>query len=49
LHTVNGTACAVPRVLMGIMEYYQEANGDIRIPEVLQPFMSGKKVFRLME
>ncbi len=42
-HTLNNTAVASPRILVAIMENYQQADGSIRIPDVLQPFM-GKKV-----
>jgi len=38
VHTVNGTACAVPRMLVAIFEQFQEADGSIRIPTALQPF-----------
>ena len=44
-HTLNGSGLALPRVLIAIMETYQQADGSILIPEVLQPFM-GKKVIR---
>lgn len=42
-HTLNNTAVASPRILVAIMENYQQADGSIRVPDVLQPFM-GKKV-----
>ncbi|MEE6490585.1 hypothetical protein FKM82_015908 [Ascaphus truei] len=38
-HTVNGTACAVPRLLIAILESNQLKDGTVRVPEVLQPFM----------
>ncbi len=38
LHTLNGSALAIPRVLIAIMENYQQPDGSIRIPEVLQPY-----------
>eukprot|EP01119_Soliformovum_irregulare_P024516 TRINITY_DN879_c0_g1_i1.p1 TRINITY_DN879_c0_g1~~TRINITY_DN879_c0_g1_i1.p1 ORF type:complete len:328 (+),score=47.18 TRINITY_DN879_c0_g1_i1:1206-2189(+) len=41
LHTVNGTACAVPRIIIAILENFQKADGTIAIPAVLQPFMGG--------
>ena len=44
LHTVNGTACAVPRVLLAILENNQQEDGTINIPEVLQPFVGLKKI-----
>lgn len=42
-HTLNNTAVASPRILVAIMENYQQADGSILVPEVLQPLM-GKKV-----
>lgn len=45
-HTVNGTACAVPRMLITILESFQNDDGTIAIPNVLQKYMSGKKEIR---
>ena len=44
-HTLNGSGIALPRVLIAIMENYQQADGSISIPEVLQPYV-GQKVIR---
>ena len=44
VHTLNGTACAVPRMLIAICETYQLKNGTIAIPDKLQPFMQGKTI-----
>ena len=44
VHTVNGTACAVPRMLIAICEQNQTQNGSVIIPEVLRPFMSGQTI-----
>jgi seryl-tRNA synthetase len=44
LHTLNGSALALPRVLIAIMENYQQEDGSILIPEVLVPYMGGKRV-----
>jgi seryl-tRNA synthetase len=41
LHTLNGSALALPRVLISILESYQQADGSVRIPEALLPFMGG--------
>ncbi len=41
LHTLNGTAIAIGRTLVAIMENYQEADGSIKIPPVLHPYMNG--------
>jgi seryl-tRNA synthetase len=39
VHTLNGSGLALPRVLIAVMENYQTAEGTIRIPEVLQPYV----------
>jgi len=39
VHTLNGSALAVGRTLIAIMENYQQADGSIEIPEVLKPYM----------
>lgn len=41
VHTMNSTACAVGRTLIAIYENYQDKDGNIKIPEVLVPFMNG--------
>jgi seryl-tRNA synthetase len=41
LHTVNGSGLAVGRTLVAVMENYQQADGSIRIPDVLKPWMGG--------
>ncbi len=43
LHTLNGTAIALSRGILSVMENYQQADGTIRVPEVLRPFI-GKDV-----
>jgi seryl-tRNA synthetase len=43
VHSLNNTAIATPRVLVSVIENYQNADGTIRVPTVLQPFM-GKSV-----
>ncbi len=44
LHTLNGSGLAVGRTLLAVMENYQQADGSIAIPEVLQPLMNGQTV-----
>ena len=44
VHTLNGTATAIGRTLIAIIENYQEKNGSIKVPEVLQPFINRQKV-----
>ena len=46
LHTLNGSGLATSRVFPAIIEQYQNADGSINIPEVLQPFMGGQKVIK---
>jgi len=43
-HTLNGTVIAMSRCMIALIENYQTADGDVRIPDVLIPFMGGKKV-----
>lgn len=43
VHTLNGSGLAVGRTLVAIMENYQDKQGNIRIPDVLQPYMQGVK------
>ena len=45
VHTLNGSGLALPRALIAVMENYQQADGSIAIPEVLQPYV-GEKVIR---
>ncbi|MCU7959920.1 MAG: serine--tRNA ligase [gamma proteobacterium symbiont of Bathyaustriella thionipta] len=44
LHTVNGSGVAAGRALVAVMENYQQADGSIRVPEVLQAYMNGKQL-----
>lgn len=44
-HTLNNTAIASPRILIAILENYQQADGSVRIPDVLQSFL-GKDVIK---
>lgn len=42
VHTLNGSALALPRVVISIIESYQQADGSVIIPEVLRPYMGGR-------
>jgi seryl-tRNA synthetase len=44
VHTLNGSGTAVGRALIAVMETYQQENGAIAVPDVLQPYMGGLKV-----
>ena len=41
VHTLNGSGLALPRVVIAVLEYYQQSDGSIAIPEVLRPYMQG--------
>ena len=45
-HTLNNTVVAPPRMLIAFLENNLQADGSIRIPEVLQPYMGGQKVIK---
>ncbi len=42
VHTINGSGLAVGRTLVAVLENYQQADGSVVIPEVLQPYMGGQ-------
>ena len=42
-HTLNGSALAVPRVWAAILENFREADGSVRIPDALAPYMRGAR------
>jgi len=42
-HTLNNTVIASPRILIPLLELYQNADGSVTIPKVLQPYMNGKE------
>jgi len=44
VHTLNGSALAIGRTLVAILENYQEADGSVRVPHVLKPYMNGVDV-----
>ncbi|MGM4906049.1 serine--tRNA ligase [Tardiphaga sp. 866_E4_N2_1] len=44
VHTLNGSGTAVGRALIAVMENYQQEDGSIAVPDVLQPYMGGLKV-----
>ncbi len=45
-HTLNGSGLALPRVLIAILENYQQPDGSVVIPEVLRPYMGGVEVIK---
>jgi len=46
VHTLNGSGLALPRVIIAIMENYQQPDGSIVVPEVLRPYMSGLELIK---
>jgi len=44
VHTLNGSGLALPRVMIAVLENYQQSDGSIAIPRVLQPYMDGLEV-----
>lgn len=46
VHTLNGSGLAIGRTVVAILENYQQADGSVTIPEVLQPYLHGAKSIR---
>ncbi|MCP4425894.1 MAG: serine--tRNA ligase [Chloroflexi bacterium] len=46
VHTLNASGLALPRVMIGIIENYQQADGSVVVPEALRPYMGGVDVIR---
>lgn len=46
VHTLNGSGLAVGRTMAAVLENYQQADGSIKVPEVLVPYMGGVEVIR---
>ena len=46
VHSLNNTALAMPRVICQIVENYQQADGSIKIPEALRPYMGGREFIK---
>ena len=44
VHTLNGSGLALPRTMIAVLETYQQADGSVRVPKVLQPYMGGLQV-----
>lgn len=43
LHTLNASGVALPRVVVAILEYYQNGDGTVTVPEALRPYMGGQE------
>ncbi|USZ70403.1 serine--tRNA ligase [Natronosalvus halobius] len=44
LHTLNASGLALPRVMVAIIEYYQNEDGTVTVPEALRPYMGGQEI-----
>ncbi|MDX6358749.1 MAG: seryl-tRNA synthetase [Nocardioidaceae bacterium] len=44
--TLNGTLCAMPRTIVAILETHQQADGSVRVPEALRPYLQGREVLK---
>ncbi|MFC7214156.1 serine--tRNA ligase [Saliphagus sp. GCM10025334] len=44
LHTLNASGLALPRVMVAILEYYQNEDGTVTVPEALRPYMGGQEI-----
>src|ERR1700734_2555952 len=46
VHTLNGSGLAIGRTWLAVLENYQQADGSVRVPKALQPYMGGEEVIR---
>ena len=46
VHTLNGSGLALPRVLIAVLENYQQADGTVRVPKALRPYLGGDEVIK---
>jgi seryl-tRNA synthetase len=44
VHTLNGTACAVGRTIIAVLETHQQADGTVAVPPALQPYFGGDRI-----
>jgi seryl-tRNA synthetase len=47
VHTLNGSGLAVGRTLVALLENGQQADGSVRVPEVLQPYLGGQPLIQI--
>jgi len=46
IHTINASGLATPRIIISLVENFQQKDGSIKIPKVLWPYMSGEKIIK---
>jgi seryl-tRNA synthetase len=44
VHTLNGSGLALPRILIGVLENYQNPDGSVTIPPILRPYLHGREL-----
>jgi seryl-tRNA synthetase len=44
VHTLNGSGLALPRIVIAVLETYQQKDGSVVVPEVLRPWLGGEEV-----
>jgi seryl-tRNA synthetase len=44
VHTLNGSGLALPRIVAALLETYQQADGTVAVPEVLQPYLGADRI-----
>jgi seryl-tRNA synthetase len=47
VYTLNGSGLALPRVMIAVLENYQQSDGSVVVPEVLRPYMGGDRITQL--
>jgi len=47
VHTLNGSGLGMPRTLIAVLENYQQADGSVKVPKALLPWMGGVEIIRL--
>ena len=47
-HTLNGSGLALPRVMIALLETYQQPDGSVELPEALAPYLGGQRTLRLV-
>jgi seryl-tRNA synthetase len=47
VHTLNGSGLALPRVMIAILEHYQNPDGSVTIPNVIRPYMGGRELIEI--
>ena len=49
LHTLNGSGLALPRIMIAVLETYQQEDGSVVVPEVLRPYLGGESLLEVTD